>query len=354
MTSYEQILQHFTKVSSELETKLKQLNIEQLAISDYSKKYWKDNIRKLNYVMKCNSFVLANAVYKSGKSIKEITLVDNGGGTGSISLLAKIAGIKKVIYNDIYDVSCVDAKVVGKALLIEADEYVCADSDELVIYFKNNSISCDCVVSRNVIEHIYNLDVYFKHLSQFTNGPMVFCLATTANIKNPLVNIYTRRIQRMAEWQGSKGKWQKERDSRKSFYEIRKEIIREQFSNLDENKLDHYSKASRGLFKMDVIELVKSSEEKNILPKMPYDATNTCDPLTGNRTENLISANEYKRLATSAGFDFELKAGFYNENYAQKFLNVATPILNFLIRKISFLSIFLAPFILIVGVKKRV
>jgi hypothetical protein len=236
---------------------------------------------------------------------------------------------------------------------LAAKDYICADSDGLVDYFKSKQMNCDCVVSRNVIEHIYNLENYFRDIAEYSERNLVVCLATTANIKNPLVNIYTRKIQRTAELKGSKGKWQKERDSNSSFLEIRKKIIHDHFKNLDDDKVMMYAQASRGMIAEDIIALVAEHETSKSLPPSPIDATNTCDPLTGNRTENLIPSSSYKKLLEKNGFEYELQSGFYNVNYAQKVLNVITPFVNFIIKNLPFTGIYLAPFILIIGVRSE-
>lgn len=353
MNTYTEFHSHILTVANQLETRIREIDFENLSISSYSKKYWKDNLRKLRYVMQCNSYLLANACFKSGKQLSEITLLDHGGGTGSITLLAKAIGVGTVIYNDIYDVSCEDAKKVAQALQLVADDYVCADSDELMNYFKARSSNCDCVVSRNVIEHIYSLENYFKHVSQFSDRNLVVCLATTANIKNPLVNIYTRNIQRTAELKGTKGKWQKERDSSSSFLEIRKKIIREHYPTLSTDQVNSYAHASRGMKVEDILTLVQHHEQTQSKPSEPIDKTNTCDPMTGNRTENLIPISVYKNLMEENGFEFTVKAGFYNVNYQQKVLNLITPIINVVIKALPFTGIFFAPFILLVGVRNE-
>jgi len=353
LKQYNKLLIDISEASTELQKKILALDFSNLDISDYSKRYWSDNIRKLNYIMQCNTFILCKAVEQSQKNISEIILVDNGGGTGSLTLLAKAAGIRTVIYNDIYDVSCIDASNVGRALGIVADDYVCADSDELVNYFRSKNQDCDIVVSRNVIEHIYDLNKYFYNISSVSKSNLVLCFATTANIKNPLVNLYTRNIQRKAERDGIKGKWEKGRDSIKSFLQIRKEIISDNFKSLSSSKIELYAKATRGLMRADIISIVADYEIGKSKPILPIDPTNTCDPTTGNRTENLLSAKEYELLMARNALTFKLIPGFYNTQYSLSLLNVVTPIVNFLINKIPFMAIYLAPFICVVGVKSK-
>jgi len=74
-------------------------------------------------------------------------LVDYGGGSGLLSFLALEAGIGTVIYNDIYDVSCEDARKLGQALHLPLSRIVCGDVDELVSYLRKEKINVNAIVS---------------------------------------------------------------------------------------------------------------------------------------------------------------------------------------------------------------
>jgi hypothetical protein len=89
------------------------------------------------------------------------------------------------------------------------------------------------------------------------------------------------------------------------------------------------------------------------MPQKPIHPSNTCDPFTGNRTENLLPIENYKKYFETNGFSFDVYAGFYNTNYLQKVFNLITPSLNKLISKSSTNSISLAPFIGLYGTKKQ-
>ena len=340
--------------SKVLEQKILALNFSELSISDYSKKYWADNIRKLNYIMQCNSFILQNAIEKLECKLEEVVLLESGGGTGTLSLLALQLGIKNVFYNDIYDVSCNDAKTVATQLNLVAHDYICADSGALANYFQQTkNVKVNVVASRNVIEHIYDLENYYKNISKVSDENLVLCFATTANISNPLVNLYTRNIQRKAENIGVKGKWEKNRDSVKSFFQIRKEIIRDNFPEIEQSKIDFYAKCTRGLMFDDVIDKVNKYQVGEVNPQLPKDSTNTCDPFTGNRTENLLTVKEYRNLVSPLGYKFFCYSGFYNTNYKLRILNILTPVLNVIISSFPFVARFFAPFICLVAVRKK-
>jgi 2-polyprenyl-3-methyl-5-hydroxy-6-metoxy-1,4-benzoquinol methylase len=257
----------FEQATVRLEKKLLSIDVEKLDVSAYSKKYFKDYQRKLKYSLQACSFILMHALHKSGKAIEEATIVDYGAGTGVLAMLAKEVGFGKVFYNDIYDISCKDAETIAIKALAQANDYVCGDINALQTFFKTNNQHCDIIVSRNVIEHIYSLEKYFKELSNFQNQELTLFFATTANIKNPLTVWYTQRIQRMLEFKGMTTKWGKERDSLKPYLQSRKEIIKAHFSGLSQNQIEILSTETRGLIKEEIISFTKDFINSGTLKK---------------------------------------------------------------------------------------
>ncbi len=341
----------FEQAAMRLEKKLLSIDVEKLNVSAYSKKYFKDYQRKLKYSLQACSFILMHALHKSGKEIKNATIVDYGAGTGVLAMLAKEVGFGKVIYNDIYDISCKDAETIAIKALAQANDYVCGDINALQTFFKSNNQYCDIIVSRNVIEHIYSLENYFKVLSDFQKQELTLFFATTANIKNPLTVWYTQRIQRMLEFKGMTTKWGKERDSLKPYLLSRKEIIKAQFTHLSASETDQLAIETRGLIKEEIIEFTKDFINSGTLKKSLISGCNTCDPNTGNWAEHLVAIEKYNELFVKNGFDFKVVNGFYNTNYSKKWLNLITPLVNICIKIFGSNGIYLAPFIGIEGKK---
>ncbi len=335
----------FEQAAMRLEKKLLSIDIEKLDVSAYSKKYFKDYQRKLKYSLQACSFILMHALHKSGKKIENTTLVDYGAGTGVLAMLAKEVGFGKVIYNDIYNISCKDAETIAKLASAEANEYVCGDIKSLKNYFEQSIQPCDIIVSRNVIEHIYNLSDFFETLASFSSKELTLFFATTANIKNPLTVWYTERIQRMLELKGMTTKWGKERDTLKPYLQIRKEILAEQFASLKANETEQLALATRGLIKADIVIYTQAYMNKGVLEKTTVQGCNTCDPNTGNWAEHLLEIEVYEDLFYKNKFDFAVINGFYNTNYAQKLLNLITPIINYMIRITGKRAVYLSPFI---------
>lgn len=331
---------------------LKKLNIEELDVSDYSKNYFKNYQNKLIYSLECACFIIANALNNLKGNFKDAAFADHGAGLGMICLLAKKAGIKNVIYNDIYDVSTQDAKTIATKLNLLADEYFCGEMEQFVQLINHKYPSLNAFVSRNVIEHIYNLDEFFFQLAKINSLELVVFIATTANEKNILVDQYTKKLQRKAEFEFNSGKWGKNRDSKKPYSLIRKEILQSEFPQLQRKELMQLVISTRGLIKEDIIKVANEYVSNGVFPPEPKHPSNTCDPLTGNRTENLISIEEYKNYFSENGFHFDVLPGFYNTHYPQKVINFVTPSINNSIKSLGEKALFLAPFIGLKGIRE--
>jgi len=284
----------------------------------------------------------------SKKELSEISVLENGGGTGILCLLAREAGAKTVIYNDIYNLACIDYKQLSKFLNLEPDHIISGEMKEIVDYLNEHDVNCDVIASRNVIEHIYNLDAYFHTASKLPNKNVILFLATTANQKNILTDIYTRRLQKKSELQDRKKLWgAKERDSYQSYSSIRESIIGDHFKTLSPQDIKSLAELTRGLIKEDIITAVEEYVQTGIRPKILKHPTNTCDPMTGNWTEHLLSIEEYKELTAKNNFSLEVKSGFYNTQYQLKLLNLITPIVNMFIKLIPSLGLYAAPFMVL-------
>jgi len=107
------------------------------------------------------------------------------------------------------------------------------------------------------------------------------------------------------------------------------------------------AKLTRGLIKEDIIESVTKYIQKGLKPEMISHPTNTCDPMTGNWAEHLVSIEEYKELTANNNFSLEVKSGFYNTQYKLKVLNLITPIVNMLIQLLPQYGLFSAPFMVL-------
>jgi 2-polyprenyl-3-methyl-5-hydroxy-6-metoxy-1,4-benzoquinol methylase len=339
---------------ADLETRLRQLDINTLPLSDYGKRYYAYDMRKIRFMLQSYAFMLMWMVHRSGKKKEELTLVDHGGGIGIFSMLARLGGIGTVIHQDLNPVVVNDASLIARALGIRVDHFVPGDMEELVAYVKTNNLQVNVFGSRNVIEHIYDLDQFFKQASQLPSQQLLLFMSTTANIRNPLVNIYTRRLQRRYDREGAPVAWGEAKvDTQFSGINQRKKIIATAFPEFKAEEVDRLSELTRGKIRADIIAAAGDYKKTGKFPSAPADRTNTCDPETGSWVEHLLPLSEYRRLIEKNGFRFDFINGFYNTAYSRKYLNLITPFLNLAIRALKKKGTFLAPFISIIAEKDR-
>src|SRR5262249_48247582 len=273
-------------------------------------------------------------------------------GVGILSLLAKLSGIKTVIHQDIDPIISADAKIIADELGIPAEHYISGETKDFVDYVNRKDLNLNILGSRNVIEHIYDLDDFFNETAKINSDRLVLYLNTTANAQNPLTNIYTKRLQRIYEHEGFSEEWgSRKRDKKNAAMEVRKRIIQEYLGSLGESEIEKLARSTRGKRKDDIINCLDEYIATGLMTPALSHPTNTCDPNTGSWFEHLLAIEEYKKVVEASGFEYFFKNGFYNVQYPQWYLNLITPILNLKIKLLRSSGIFLAPFITIIGIK---
>ena len=332
--------------ANQLFVRLQQLDVNALPISEYSRRYFSDYLRRLHYGMECGCYLLAHAFPEKEVRPEQLILCDYGGGTGMLSLLARAAGIGTVCYVDIVEDSGKDARTLAAALGLEAHEYLTGEAEVLRAWAEKNGKTPHAVISRNVVEHIYDLKA---HLQVMHRAGVKLVYATTANPANLLTDVYTRRLQRKAEWQGHAGRWKKEGDIPKSFFEIRKELLREAYPGMSEREVVTLGKASRGLIKEDMFRMADAYVQTGKVLAFTRHPTNTCNPLNGNRVEHLMEEEEYLSVYHAAGYECTLVLGFYDTHYGNSMINRFTFLLNVLLRNRGSRGKYLAPFVTFVA-----
>lgn len=133
------LLTDINSAAGRLYKKLKDLDVAHLDISDYSKKYLINHLINLHGTLRKYSYILSWSLASSTVSLYIFKVLDYGGGTGILSLLAKELKIGTVIYNDIYDVSCNDAKIIGQAIGNESDYYLQGDIDDVIKFLRKHN-----------------------------------------------------------------------------------------------------------------------------------------------------------------------------------------------------------------------
>lgn len=339
---------------SRLYMRLSSLDVSKLNISEYNQRYFGNHIcneDSLRLNITKYGYVLAWALSGIKKNIGEIVFVDYGGGHGMLSLLAKEYGLGTVIHNDIYPVSCDDAKKIAQEIGLEADYYVPGVIDDVINLFNSKKINCDVVANYDVIEHIYDIKDFLTKLHKLSNDHMSIFLASAANAQNPYIRRTLMRQHKEFELKDrEKREGRKPTDATRAIFNLRKEIILNHTASLTEKVVDELAVLTRGLIKEDIIQKVDEYISSGILPEAPDHPTNTCDPYTGNWFEHLMDPYELAQVLDSTGFHTVVMCGYYDR--PNKVIKRAVKIfLNMLIRVMGRNGLYLAPYYAIFSVK---
>lgn len=347
------LLNNVDEAAERLFHKLIQIDLNILNISEYNKKYLSKYFSALASILRTYCDILSCSVAFSNTPLKDFVLIDYGGGSGMLSLLAKELGIGKVLYNDIYEISCQDARTVARAINNEADFYICGDIDDVISFLKSNSLHCDSITSHDVIEHIYDIEDFFEKISCLSDFPYKIVMATGANPYNPNIRRKLMRKQKEFEYKDQEKKTgYKEGYTSRAYFKVRKEIITNRAPGLTIHEIDQLTKASRGLIESDIQELVDKYLATGNVPQLPAHPTNTCDPYTGNWAEHLMDIKRLQIILAKAGFNVRILSGYYDGSSNKAIKIFIGRILNYIISMLDEKGLFLAPFLTIYAEKK--
>jgi 2-polyprenyl-3-methyl-5-hydroxy-6-metoxy-1,4-benzoquinol methylase len=325
-----------------LPEKLSVLNLKDIGISDYNQKYLNQYIKDYRFYAGLYRQLLTTAIQELTKPIEESVFVDYGGGCGFLSMLAKETGFKTVIYCDIYDISCNDAQIIAEKAGIRIDHFITGSIEELVAETKQIQIYPDLICSFDVLEHIYNLEDFFRSVTKI-NDHFSLVFMTSATPYNPFIKKRLMKMQRTAEFQGTTEFWgMKKRDIKIPFLQARKQIIQDLLPETDDKTLNLLASQTRGLDISDISKEIEKYKETGMLLYKMKHPTNTCDPYTGNWTENLIDIEWLKSHLSQLNFQAKVSSGIYGFT-TNKRLNFVKSILNFIIRRTGKIGLFLSP-----------
>jgi 2-polyprenyl-3-methyl-5-hydroxy-6-metoxy-1,4-benzoquinol methylase len=330
------------KAIDNLSIKLRSLHMDTLAISDYNKRYLKEYINNLPFFMPLYKKLLEKVLHKLLKPIDESCFVDYGGGCGILTFLAVELGFKKVVYNDIYEVSTKDVKVISTAINLKVNYFITGDISQFTSFIKENNIKIDHICSFDVLEHIYDVKDWFTKVNEIAK-PFSLYFMTSANGSNPYVKRKLQKIHYKAEYVGSKKqKGWKERDSNLPFLEIRKNMISETFSDVSPEKILILAKNTRGLFGEDILNFAENQLTTGVFKNIIEHPTNTCDPLTGNWAEHIIDIKSLRKMIENKNTLVKFTNSFYSYSDT-KILNFPKYVINFLMKILGNQNLFLSP-----------
>ena len=297
-------------------TQIQALNIEALPFEPFFRQYFiKCHLTRPYFSLKTSAKLLYEGITATGKHYKDVIVMDYGAGLGTLYIIAKMIGVKKIIYNDLLPEFAMPAIEVDKVLGHIMDEYIIGDTEDTCKQLAAKNIICDVIVSRNVVEHIYDLKDYFSIIHRYQPRAILYN-STTANWNNPAAHIQHIFLHKKY---------------RPTVVAQKINIIKTKIPTItteDANQLAMCLVQYGGIEFENAIEEFASTKK---FPTPKNDYTNVCDE-NGTWSEHLINFSDYKKMATQ--YDVTFKPGFWDEDYKSfakrmlgKTLNIVTNIL---------------------------
>jgi 2-polyprenyl-3-methyl-5-hydroxy-6-metoxy-1,4-benzoquinol methylase len=289
-------MDHFLKPVDELSTlieekaqilykKLFDLPVRALNLPEMPLNYYlgRHHDRKF-FSVQTSAELLYRSIKLKGKPLNELVIMEYGAGMGSLFLLAKMIGCKTLIYNDILPDMAVAAELISKYLEIPVDLFIAGDHNYTIEVLRERGIQCDIILSRNVVEHIYDLDDFYGSMAASQPDALIY-FSTTANYHNPAMLWYHKKLHRTSEQQ---------------YFQKRKDKIVKAIPGIAPQVADKLALATRGLAMNDLEEAINNFERHERLPDPAIHYTNTCDPDDGVWMEHIIPVAEYKKNCRTA------------------------------------------------------
>ena len=294
--------------------------MEQLGLPAMPLKYYLEKHQQRRFFsVQTAAELLYRSINLKNKPVDELVVMDYGGGTGSLFLLAKMIGCKKVIYNDILEDMGLAARLISDHLCVDIDYFIIGDHDATLEALDREAVVCDIVLSRNVVEHIYDLNDFYGKMARYQPQAIIF-FSTTANYRNPAMLWYHRWVHRKFEMK---------------YKPKRAAIIRQRLSTISDMELDRLATATRGLAMYDLEAAVTAYVQHQILPNPNIHYSNTCDPENGLWAEHIIPPADYKRILNRQGYACAVHPAFWDTHYRNGIKNMFASSMNILTRTLG-------------------
>lgn len=322
--------------AAELYKRLNQVDADSLGMPDHCLWYYKEShTKRLFFSIETSASLLYGAIKMCGKPVNNLVLMDYGAGVGTLFLLAKLIGCEKVIYNDHLEEWKHSAELIAKAAGITIDHYIVGDIDVCVDALDKMALKCDIITSRNVIEHIYQLNAFYDTLHKRQSRALIYS-STTANSSNPAA-VFKHKM-----WHK---KWEK------VYHGKRLNTIRRQIPGITDARASALARATQGLALHDLNQAIEAFQKNDLLPDPSKHRSNTCDPDNGVWAEHLLNETEYRQLINDQHYDIFFKPGFWDTHYKNYWKNIAGKLLN-RFNKNEYIALTVAPFIYVIAKPK--
>jgi 2-polyprenyl-3-methyl-5-hydroxy-6-metoxy-1,4-benzoquinol methylase len=286
---------------NELFVAIPKLDIDSLPFEPFFKWYFNAcHLSRPHFTLETSAKLLHDAIIITGKPHTEVIVMDYGAGLGTLYLLAKMIGVKKIIYNDLLPEFATPAMAVDKALGYQMDEYIIGDTESACQQLKAKNIICDVIVSRNVLEHIYDLKIFFAQMHAYQPQAILYG-STTANWKNPAAHLQHLMMH----------------------YKAKPILVNKKIAIIKTIMPDLNDALAKKLATQliqhggaEFTNAVYQYKTNNIMPAPKGDYTNVCDE-TGNWREHLLTYNQYRNLAPQYHLSF--LPGFWDTHYKSIF-----------------------------------
>jgi hypothetical protein len=324
--------------ATDLYTRLLKIDVNELGMPEHCLAYFtSSHSKRLFFSTETSAHILYKSVRLTGKIPSDLVIMDYGAGVGTLFLLAKMIGCKEVVYSDHLDDWKLSACLIAKAIGVSIDHYIVGDIDDCLKNLEQLNIQCDVITSRNVVEHIYKLDIFYSSIYHKQPHAIIFS-STTANKANPAAALKHRMWHR---------KWEK-------IYRGKRLVaIERQSPGMAPFRKEKLARATRGLAGEDLANAIDNYRKTGTLPTPDSLGTNTCDPSNGVWAENLLSLRTYRRLINENRYTVSFEPGFWDTHYKQNYVNKAARLLNNVISRGGSIAMMLAPFIYIIARPKK-
>ncbi|RYY68505.1 MAG: methyltransferase domain-containing protein [Chitinophagaceae bacterium] len=321
---------------------LDNINVGSMPSTPYTKRYLQHLLDHRHYYIAIYAHVLDSAIEKSKQSKTELNLLDFGAGNGLLGLFARHCGFNKVFLCDINS-NFVDAsRLVAQQMNLSIDGFIVGELSQVSEALQTH---LDIIVGTDVIEHIYNLDHFFKSITHI-NPQMITVFSTASNPDNFYKVRQLKKLQVKDEFVGGDPEdfALAGEEKHAAYVDIRKAILQKHLPHMPASELLQWAQASRGLREDDIVRLAKGQPVEIDFPFASAD-TNTCHPYTGSWSERILSINNYQQLYNRYGYTLQLKNGFYN-SFDGRLKRAVNIFMNLLIKILGRKT---APFITLIG-----
>ena len=333
----------------EIEKKLSTLDTSYVSKSeppDYYVHWFRRNYDNYLAYLQVYAYIISISIPEHITDISKVRLLDFGGGWGLMGMVAREAGIGYVEYIDVPGVTSA-AKVISRGSGLGFDNYSEKGGESLKGEQPNRF---DSIVSSDVLEHVYNIDIIFENLSHACAPEGVVLHQTGANPRSPWQRRKLMNLHKENETTEPDALYELHQSGGKAIWEYREEFLQTHFPVITGHELDKLVTATRGLNEHDLKKAADKFMETGKYP-IPEHETNTC-LLNGYWIERLMDPSKVKTQLETQGFKTTLERTYWGLGRSSLPKKVTKTILNAISRISINAGLALSFYYSVKGIKK--